>query len=138
MQGYRGFDDRIDVYMKKDDCCKDLEHKLRELQKDFIDEQDDIDILENRQRGLCNLVGKYSFKNLWCCILFLGFWKFILHIQINLLFQANQLSRINVDNAAVLGPGGAVNPAIFNGLVATVNEIVGALNPLVNAGCNGI
>ena len=66
MQGYRGFDDRIDVYMKKDekdDCCKDLEHKLRELQKDFIDEQDDIDILENRQRGLCNLVGNSSFAN---------------------------------------------------------------------------
>ena len=56
MQGARGFDDRIDFFMKKENCCKDLEHKLRELQKDFIDEQDDIDILENRQRGLCNLV----------------------------------------------------------------------------------
>ena len=56
MQGYRGFDDRIDFFMKKENCCKDLEHELSELQKDFIDEQDDQDILENQQRGLCNLV----------------------------------------------------------------------------------
>ena len=59
-------------------------------------------------------------------------------ITIKLLFQANQLSRINLNNAAALGPAGIVNIATFNGLVGSVNEIIGALNPLVNAGCNGI
>ena len=60
MQGYRGFDDKIDFYeitkVKRDDCCDDLEHKLQKLEKDLIKEQKDQDILENRQRGLCFLV----------------------------------------------------------------------------------
>ena len=56
MQGYRGFDDKTGYYWKKDDSCKELEHKLRELQKDFKDEKEDQDQLENRQTSLCNLV----------------------------------------------------------------------------------
>ena len=61
-----------------------------------------------------------------------------MEIQIKIPFQANQLSRINLNNAVALGPAGVVNLATFNGLVASVNEIIGALNPLVNTGCNGI
>ena len=56
MQGYRSFDEKTDYHWKKDDCCKDLEYKLRELQKDFKDEKEDQDQLENRQTSLCNLV----------------------------------------------------------------------------------
>ena len=56
MQGYRSVDGKSDFYWKKDDCCKELEHKLRELQKDFKDEKEAQDQLENRQTSLCNLV----------------------------------------------------------------------------------
>ena len=59
------------------------------------------------------------------------------HIQIfNFQLQANQLNRFNVGTAGLIN--GAPLQADFNGLVGTVNEIIGALNVLPNGGCNGI
>ena len=61
LQGLSSFHEKVDTHTKKNDCCEDLEHMLKELRDDFEDEEKDQDRLESQQRGLCNLVRNVDF-----------------------------------------------------------------------------
>jgi len=108
--GLQGLNNFKDAKYNKSTCCDRLEIKLQELERKFDDEEDEQDILEARQRALCNLADD-------------------LH-DINIVG--------NLQNAGGGQGNQQPNAAEFNALVAVVRQILDSVNGLPMACSNGV